>query len=113
MRYICIFVSANSFFQITNVLLIYTYIHICTFKMYYKSLLIFANNFKCKQCQMSTMYFYSGSSGTHSICVCTYCHNPSLALTGSGMAYEGPFKNIFGADHERHMTTKVLMISFS
>ena len=56
-------------------------------------------------------YFYSGSSGTHSICVCTYCHNPTLALNGSGMAYEGPFKNIFGADHERQMTTKVQMIS--
>lgn len=38
--------------------------------------------------------------------MCTYCHNPTLALTGSGMAYEQPFKDIFGVGHDRHMTTK-------
>lgn len=48
-----------------------------------------------------------GSSGTHSVCICTYCHNPTLALTGSGIAYDQAFKDVFGGAPERHLTTKV------
>lgn len=41
------------------------------------------------------------------VCVCQTCHNPTLALGGSGMASDEPFKRIFQADPHRDMTTKV------
>ena len=33
----------------------------------------------------------SGSSGTHIVCCCVYCQNPTLALQGSYYYYEVDF----------------------
>ena len=48
-----------------------------------------------------------GNDRTSATLVCTYCHNPTLALTGSGIAYEQAFKDVFGGAPDRHLTTKV------
>ena len=53
------------------------------------------------------IFFLQGSGGTHTVCVCQLCHNPTLALGGSGMASDEHFKRIFDADPHRDMTTKV------
>ena len=48
-----------------------------------------------------------------SVCVCVYCQNPVLALSGSGMSTSPSFKELFGAAPDKEMTTKVnALLSF-